>query len=162
MQSSAWERSSGLERPPPWYVSALGLLGKTVKLPSATFSRIGVHDTVAKGLPAEALTHLVQSLKSLSMDEVLAAVGVSGRTVQRRKLAPKGLLGSDVSGRLWRFAHVLASATEVFGEQVEAERWLVTPAIALDRRRPIDLLSSPVGADLVEELLGRLETGVYT
>jgi putative toxin-antitoxin system antitoxin component (TIGR02293 family) len=36
------------------------------------------------------------------------------------------------------------------------------PAIALDRRRPVDLLSSPAGTELVEQLLGRMEYGVYT
>jgi len=34
-------------------------------------------------------------------------------------------------------------------------------ALALDQGRPIDLLSSPVGADLVERLLSRVEHGVY-
>jgi len=151
-----------LEAPPLWYLSALGLLGNKVKLPAASFSRIHVHDTVARGLPGEVLTHLLQSLKTLSQEEVLAAVGVSGRTLQRRRLAPKRPLGPDLSGRTWRFVHILASATVVFGDQADAEQWLISPAIALDRRRPIDLLSSSVGADLVEELLGRLETGVYT
>jgi uncharacterized protein (DUF2384 family) len=34
--------------------------------------------------------------------------------------------------------------------------------MALDDRRPADLLSSPVGVEMVEQLLGRLEHGVYT
>lgn len=57
---------------------------------------------------------------------------------------------------------VLAKATDVMGNQVLAEQWLITPAIALDRRRPIDLLSSPAGVEAVEQLLGRLQYGVYT
>ncbi|MFH0343200.1 MAG: antitoxin Xre/MbcA/ParS toxin-binding domain-containing protein [Chromatiales bacterium] len=36
------------------------------------------------------------------------------------------------------------------------------PAMALDQRRPIELLSSPAGVEMVEQLLGRLEYGVYT
>ena len=66
------------------------------------------------------------------------------------------------SGRAWKFAEVLATATEVFGSQPEAEQWMVAPAVALDQRRPIDLLESSVGLELGEQLLGRIEHGVYT
>ena len=33
------------------------------------------------------------------------------------------------------------------------------PAVGLDQRRPIDLLTTPAGVELVEEHLGRLEYG---
>jgi putative toxin-antitoxin system antitoxin component (TIGR02293 family) len=61
-----------------------------------------------------------------------------------------------------KFATILAKATEVFGSQEAAKRWLIEPAIGLDRKRPIDLLSTPTGAEMVEKFLGRLEYGVYT
>jgi putative toxin-antitoxin system antitoxin component (TIGR02293 family) len=57
---------------------------------------------------------------------------------------------------------ILAKATRVLGSQEEAEQWLKRPAIGLNRRRPIDLLTTRVGAKLVEIYLGRLEYGVYT
>jgi uncharacterized protein (DUF2384 family) len=34
--------------------------------------------------------------------------------------------------------------------------------MALEQRKPIDLLSTPAGVETVEELLTRLEFGVYT
>ncbi|TIY10108.1 MAG: DUF2384 domain-containing protein, partial [Mesorhizobium sp.] len=39
--------------------------------------------------------------------------------------------------------------------------WLERPAIGLDQRRPIDLLATPAGVELVEDYLERLEYGVY-
>ena len=36
------------------------------------------------------------------------------------------------------------------------------PAMGLDRKRPIDLLSTPAGAELVERHLARVDLGVYT
>jgi putative toxin-antitoxin system antitoxin component (TIGR02293 family) len=60
------------------------------------------------------------------------------------------------------FAEILAKATAVFGSQAEAERWLERPAIGLEQRRLIDLLTTPAGVRIVEEFLGRLEYGVYT
>jgi len=117
---------------------------------------------VANGLKGGAILHLLQNVKVLHANDVLGAVGVSSRTAQRHKLDPKRPLAQEQRGRTWRFAQVLAKAQEVFENQEEAEKWLATPAIALDQRRPIDLLSSPVGAELVEQLLGRIELGVYT
>ena len=43
----------------------------------------------------------------------------------------------------------------------KAELWLCRPALGLNGVRPIDLLQSPEGKLLVQELLGRLEYGVY-
>jgi hypothetical protein len=66
-----------------------------------------------------------------------------------------------ICGRAWKFAEILAKATDVLGTQAEAEQWLERPAIGLDQRRPIDLLGTPAGVELVEDYLERLEYGVY-
>jgi putative toxin-antitoxin system antitoxin component (TIGR02293 family) len=63
---------------------------------------------------------------------------------------------------MWQFAGVLAKATKVFGSRHEAELWMERPAIGLDQRRPIDLLETPAGAQVVGTFLGRLEYDVYT
>jgi len=60
------------------------------------------------------------------------------------------------------FAEILAKATEAFGDQAEAGSWLTKPAIALDGRRPADLVSSLAGAEMVEQPPARLEHGAYT
>jgi putative toxin-antitoxin system antitoxin component (TIGR02293 family) len=57
---------------------------------------------------------------------------------------------------------ILARATSAFGSQAAAEQWLAQPAIGLDGRRPIDVLATPAGVELVEDLLGRIKYGVYT
>ena len=86
---------------------------------------------------------------------------MSLRTLQRRKDAPDKPLSQEQSGRTWKFAEILAKATDVFGSQEEAEQWLERPAIGLDQRRPIDLLATPAGIELVEQYLTRLAYGVY-
>ncbi|MCP1838249.1 putative toxin-antitoxin system antitoxin component (TIGR02293 family) [Bradyrhizobium sp. USDA 4524] len=86
---------------------------------------------------------------------------MSLRTFQRRKDAPDKPLSQEQSGRTWKFAEILAKATDVFGSQEEAEQWLERPAIGLDQRRPIDLLVTPAGVELVEQYLTRLAYGVY-
>jgi putative toxin-antitoxin system antitoxin component (TIGR02293 family) len=125
-------------------------------------SPLDAHELLLRGLPGKALDHLVMGLVVLRPSTSLEkAVGMSLRTYQRRKDAPAKPLGSDQSGRTWKFAEILAWATDVLGSQGAAEQWLESPAMALDRRRPIDLLATPAGVALVEDLLTRLEFGVY-
>jgi putative toxin-antitoxin system antitoxin component (TIGR02293 family) len=61
-----------------------------------------------------------------------------------------------------KIAEILARATTLFGSQAAAEQWLEQPAIGLDQRRPIDLITTPAGLELVEDCLGRIEYGVHT
>jgi putative toxin-antitoxin system antitoxin component (TIGR02293 family) len=105
---------------------------------------------------------LLGGLAGLSLGAALGAIGVSERSFARRKAAPKVRLPIDESGRLWQFAGILAQAKRVFGSQEEAEGWLDRPAIALANKRPIDLLRTLPGTQLVEQLLTRIEYGVYT
>jgi putative toxin-antitoxin system antitoxin component (TIGR02293 family) len=90
------------------------------------------------------------------------AVGISYRTYQRRREVPDKPLSPEQSGRTWKFAEILGRAIDLFGSQTEAEEWMERPAMALDRRKPIDLLSTPAGVESVEDHLTRLEYGVYT
>ena len=123
---------------------------------------LDAHELLLHGLPASALNHLVGQLLFIGKTESLEkAVGMSLRTWQRRKDSPSKPLSQEQSGRTWKFAEILAKATDVFGSQAEAEQWLERPAIGLDQRRPIDLLGTPAGVELVEDHLERLEYGVY-
>ncbi len=138
------------------------LLGGPQVLERPILSKLDVHEAILKGIPGGALVFIVEHVKSMEPSDVTRAVGVSLRTVQRRTKTPATRLSQEQSGRTWKFAEILARATEVFGDQAEAEQWLARPAMALDERRPLDLLSSPAGVEMVEQVLGRLEHGVYT
>jgi putative toxin-antitoxin system antitoxin component (TIGR02293 family) len=124
---------------------------------------LDAHELLLRGLPGAALTYLVDSLVLLRDPVSLEkAVGISLRTFQRRKHHPTKPLSPEQSGRTWKFAEILAKATAVLGSRAEAEQWLERPAIGLDRHRPIDLLATPAGIEIVENHLERLEYGVYT
>jgi putative toxin-antitoxin system antitoxin component (TIGR02293 family) len=140
----------------------IALLGGDRVLDHPPESPIEVHDMLLHGLPGKALTHLVDSVvvlrKAASLEK---AVGISLRTFQRRKDAPGKPLSLEQSSRTWKFADILARATAVLGSQEDAEQWLERPAIGLDQRRPIDLLATSAGTQIVEDFLQRLEYGVY-
>ncbi|MBX5230309.1 DUF2384 domain-containing protein [Rhizobium sp. NLR9b] len=60
-----------------------------------------------------------------------------------------------------KLAEILTKVADIFASHAEAEQWLERPAIGLDQRRPIDLLGTPGGVELVEDQLVRLEYCVY-
>lgn len=139
------------------------LLGgeKTVRFPIR--NALDAHDVLVKGLPAASLLHLVREVDLLDHEDVLMkAIGVSLRTLQRRKADDKSrLLSVEQGNRTWRFAEILGHAIEVLGTREEAELWMNRPAIGLSNRKPVDLLATSAGVEAVEEYLTRLEYGVY-
>ena len=138
------------------------LLGGPRVLRRRIRTALDAHEMLLQGLPGKALSRLVEGLTALRMDSSLEkALGLSLRTFQRRREAPAMPLSTEQSGRVWRFAGILAKATAVFGTQAEAEAWLERPAIGLNRRRPIELLETPAGIELVETYLTQIEYGVY-
>ena len=138
------------------------LLGGSRVLRHRLSNPLDAHEMLLDGLPGAALTHLLQNLLVLGKPASLEkAVGMSLRTFQRRKESPATKLSQEQSGRTWKFAEILARATALLGSQKEAEQWLERPAIGLDQWRPIELLATPAGIELVEDFLERLEYGVY-
>jgi putative toxin-antitoxin system antitoxin component (TIGR02293 family) len=141
------------------------LLGGRRVLNRPVRSRLEAHDMLREGLPGRALTHLVSYvalLRGPQHGNLEKAVGISLRTYQRRKDALDKPLSPEQSGRTWKFAEILGRAIDLFGSQADAEEWLERPAMALDQRKPIDLLSTPAGIESIEDHLTRLEYGVYT
>jgi putative toxin-antitoxin system antitoxin component (TIGR02293 family) len=120
------------------------------------------HMIIAGGLPNRAVNHLNGSLTVMGREAFEQAIGVTARTLQRWEKQPAQKLSHEQGGRVWKFAELLTRATAVLGSQAEAEKWFERPAIGLNQQRPIDLLSTPAGVELVEDYLGRLAHGVYT
>ncbi|HTN62880.1 MAG TPA: antitoxin Xre/MbcA/ParS toxin-binding domain-containing protein [Devosia sp.] len=140
-------------------VSAL-LGGKRV-LKHIVSDGLDAHELISAGLPGEALSHLEGQLTVLDAMAFEKAIGMSLRTLQRRRADPGQPLSIEQSGRVWKFAEILAKASEVMGSQRDAEEWLNEPAIGLNGYKPLDLLTTSAGAELVETFLGQIEYGVY-
>jgi uncharacterized protein (DUF2384 family) len=80
------------------------------------------------------------------------------RTFAQNTLAAK----TSIAGDLKNWHLVKSHLLRVFGNDYPAAwHWYVNPVLALDGKRPVDLV---LGGDvtLVQELLTRLEYGVYT
>jgi putative toxin-antitoxin system antitoxin component (TIGR02293 family) len=115
---------------------------------------------VRKGFPYTALTRF-QKRSGLEAGVIADLVQLPQRTLMRRKAA--GRLRPDESERLLRISGVFDKAVELFeGKTDEARRWLTTPSKELDDTPPLDFARTEIGAREVENLMGRLEHGVFT
>ncbi|MHA3842336.1 type II RES/Xre toxin-antitoxin system antitoxin [Sphingomonas aestuarii] len=142
----------------------VSLLGGASILEDPFATPLEAHASIEKGFPSKSLVAFVRTFPMMGREDTIDKVmGVSLRTFQRHKKAgAKIRLSREQSGKLYRAAEILAKAVDIFGSQKAAERFLEEPAMALDRQRPIDLLSTPAGAELVEQHLTRIDFGVYT
>lgn len=124
----------------------------------AALDPLQVHDMVRVGVKTSELEKFISEFNQIPKQELLIVLGVSERSMQRHK---DGKLDSDVSGAAVDLAAITEQAVQVLGSMDEAERWLSQPAVAFNGRRPIDLLATRQGADLVRDHLVRMEYGVY-
>lgn len=137
------------------------LLGGPRVIKGRPVTRSDIHASLIRGIPNAALNHLLDSLAVVGEEAVAGVVGVSTRTLRRSRDDPKRLMAPDLASRAWLLAETLAKAAEVMGGKDAAERWLSEQVMGLGGARPIDLLRTVQGAELVGEFLGRLDTGVY-
>ena len=87
-------------------------------------------------------------------------LGISKATLHRRMAGKR--LGSAESKHVVRFARLMDKAVQVMESEENARRWLNSPQIGLGGAVPLDYAGTEVGAREVEDLLGRIEHGVYS
>ena len=163
VREKAADRARRETDPEPMVGRAADLLGGFQTFRCHILTRMDAHQIILQGLPGRALVSLSQNVPIIRhADTFEKAVGVSMRTFQRKKKEPaKGKLNQEQSGRAWKFAEIVGNAAEVLGSIEEAEQFMERPAIGLDQNRPIDLLATPAGVEMVETYLQRIKYGVY-
>jgi putative toxin-antitoxin system antitoxin component (TIGR02293 family) len=115
---------------------------------------------VEKGLAFTAVEALQQQM-DLATKEMARLLDIKFRTFLRRKEA--GRLQPAESDRVLRTSRLFARAQDLFdGNQEAARRWLMAPQRALGGAIPLEIAKTEVGAREVEQIIGRLEQGVFT
>lgn len=111
------------------------------------------------GLPIQELDDLRHDL-DLPMEKLAPILGISKATLHRRRGA--GKLGVEESDRVVRYARLLGKAAAVMESVENGRHWLASPQVGLGGAIPIEFAETEVGAREVENLLGRIDTGVYS
>lgn len=118
------------------------------------------YQVVRKGFPVESLVQVAKYYE-IPKSQMAILVGTSERTIDRLKKKQEPL-NPTASDRLYRFARLAARANEVFESAETARKWLKRPNRALEGVAPVDLLDTDAGSQQVDDLLTRIEYGVYS
>lgn len=117
-------------------------------------------EELERGLPFKALERLSE-LSGIALTAIVHAIGIPERTLARRKAT--GRLAPEESERLLRISTIFERAVDLFeGDIAGAVNWLTTPKKAIEGRLPLDYSRTEPGAREVENLIGRLEHGVFS
>lgn len=131
-------------------LGGVAVFGKEVK------SGVAFARRIEQGLPASAIARL-KHFSHLS-DSDLAKV-IPRRTLTSVRGVKK--LSAEQSDRVARTAGIAALAQRVFGNAKLAREWLLAPNPALNHEIPLGLLRTGSGAKVVENVLIRIDRGVY-
>lgn len=142
-------------------ISAIaGVLGGNKKLRRRIETSSDLAKATRAGLSVNSLDALAEEL-SMPRAAVAKLLGISDRTVSRR-VAANGCFTATESDRIVRLARILALAKQTLGSSEKANRWLQTSNRALEGDKPIDRLDTDIGVRSVEQVLGRIEYGLYS
>jgi putative toxin-antitoxin system antitoxin component (TIGR02293 family) len=135
-----------------------GTRGSSLGLRPATTTQI--IEQLDVGLSFEALQAFVSN-SGLDLLALATLIGIPERTLARRRSA--GRLAPEESERLLRVSNIFEKAVELFeGDADAAVLWLTTPKKALNGQQPLQYSRTEPGAREVENLIGRVEHGVFT
>lgn len=102
----------------------------------------------------------LQDLLLIPEEELARYLGISSATLHRRK--KQGQLETPESERIVRFERLFGLGVEVFGSQDATREWLKTPNPGTATESPLSYADTEFGAREVENLLGRIDYGVFS
>jgi putative toxin-antitoxin system antitoxin component (TIGR02293 family) len=113
-----------------------------------------------EGITKQSLESLISYLgisKKAFSENILDA---SVKTLERKKNTDR--LGKLTSSLAIEIAKVVEHALEVFEDEEKVKTWLNSPIRALNYQKPIEFFSLPTGLKMVDNVLTRIEYGVYS
>jgi putative toxin-antitoxin system antitoxin component (TIGR02293 family) len=121
-----------------------------------------VHEAALAGVRRASLRHLGRACTALKRSDFASTLGITVRQLSHYEQTPHGAMPGHLASKAWVLAEVLAKASYAFGGVEAAQHWLIKPAVGLNGQRPIDMLRTLQGAEVVDDFLVRLEYCVYT
>ena len=115
---------------------------------------------VTKGIPAQVALELGNRL-GISQEKLAELIFLPKRTLHRR-IEQGARLKQDESERVLRLYSLYARAVEVFEDEKRAARWFSSRPKALGGKTPLQFMGTEPGARWVEDILGRIEQGVFS
>ena len=133
-------------------------LGKMLGIKSA--NTLQLVKSIEKGFSFQ-MFERIRRETGLPLDRLAVSIGISPRTLTRRKKENK--LTASESDRLVSISRLLSLSIELFeGDKAKAFRWFMNSNRALGNLSPLEMAATETGSREVENLIGRLEHGVFS
>jgi putative toxin-antitoxin system antitoxin component (TIGR02293 family) len=117
-------------------------------------------ESIEKGLSYSMFEGVVKQY-NFAIQDLATTIGITQRTLTRRKVEKK--LSKTESDRLVSVRRMLNQATEFFeNDKTKAMQWLNSSNRALGGRTPLQMAQTETGLREVENLIFRLEHGVFS
>jgi len=116
-------------------------------------------EAILRGLPATLARELAQKME-VTLEDMSGLLRLNPRTFQRRM--DDGILSLSESERLWELSRLFSRAVEVLETAPGAIHWFKNPIQALRWATPLAYARTSVGLRELENILGRIEHGVYS
>ncbi len=148
-----------LKRNEPSSIITWAMLGGKHFMVARPSSNIDFVTASTKGITKLSVLNLAEVL-DVPMKDMAVLLNVSYKTLGRKKKTD--LLDSISSSLSIEIANTIAKGLSVFEDADKLNRWLHKENKALKNQKPFDLLNTPTGIKLVNQILGRIEEGVYS
>lgn len=112
-----------------------------------------------EGLSRKSVNSFIKH-SSLTKKQVSKLIHVSERTLQRQNLDKQ--MDISTSERLIELTRLFHKGINVFEDKEKFITWLNRPSKSLANSKPIDLIETSIGIDLVLDELLRIEYGVFS
>ena len=127
---------------------------------SKAYTPVKCRNMARTGITRNEYNTFVHVIFKYSDKDFALIAGTSVRTLSRLK--PKQNIPPQAAEVTISLMRALSKATEIFGSEENAVKWLKTPNQILDGMTPVQAMSSRFGAEEVMDILGRIEYGVYS
>ncbi len=134
------------------------LLGGTAVIGHSLKTEMDLYEISRIGLPKKALLHLVSNL-NVSIRSMSQLLNITERTIQRK--SDQDLLDVSTTEQILQIAEVFSRGNDVFGSTDNFQNWMNSENMSIGGRKPIELLPSRYGAQMVLDVIGRIEHGVF-
>ncbi len=112
-----------------------------------------------KGFPSNTIDNLAKAY-GVSFKELALILRVSERMIKRYR--QNKAIPPIISDRIFQLMKIYVRAIEIFNNNEFAIDWLRRPVIALGYRAPVEIMDTFTGIEMVFDILGRIERGVYS
>ena len=101
----------------------------------------------------------IEAYTSLSDKELSTILPISHRQFVR--YTQSHMLNKEISSHLIQLIELFQKGYKLFGIE-KFKRWIRTPNKVLNDNSPLEIMDTSIGIELIEDIIGRIEQGVYS